>query len=156
MARKGASKNVVNAPPPFSPLLPFLCQARCRALLTDMRSIYAQCEEMTRQGSLLSIAARDMEACERRDRGEIVVGDATGEDSDGAEWGREDEADEETARRRKAGVRVLGFSRTKGRRVARAYTWLWFWFQLAPCTFRFHVVLFVFYFCCVVSSFVKV
>lgn len=72
-----------------------------------MRSIYAQCEEMTRQISLLNIAARDMEACERRNRGEIVVDDATGEDSDGAEWGREDEADEEAARKRKAGVRVL-------------------------------------------------
>lgn len=70
-----------------------------------MRSIYAQCEEMTRQESLLRVAAIDMEACERRDRGEIVVGDEAGEESDGAEWGREDEVDEEAARRRKAGVR---------------------------------------------------
>ena len=47
-----------------------------------------------------------MEAGERRDRGEIVVGDASGEESDEAEWGLEDEVDEEAARRRKAGVRV--------------------------------------------------
>lgn len=72
-----------------------------------MRSIYAQCEEMTRQDSLLRVSARDMEACERRDRGEIVVGDAPGEDIDGEEWEREDEVDEEAARRRKAGVRAL-------------------------------------------------
>ena len=69
-----------------------------------------------------------MEACERRDRGEIVVGDATGEESDGEEWGREDEVDEEAGRRRKAGVRELGMACAKGRPVARPLPLFFFLF----------------------------
>lgn len=80
-------------------------QARCRALLTEMRQIYAECEEMARQESLLKASARDMEAWEKKEGGEIAIGIDDGAESEGAEWGKEDQADEEELKRRKAGVR---------------------------------------------------
>lgn len=65
---------------------------------------------MSQDESSLKAAARDMEAWERRGRGEIVIGREMMEEdgnasSSGEEWGNDGGDDEEAIRRRKSGVR---------------------------------------------------
>ncbi|CAM9408463.1 unnamed protein product [Ectocarpus sp. 12 AP-2014] len=87
-------------------------KARCRALVTEMRGMYAECQEMSQQESALKAAARDMEVWESKARGEVVIGPEKGGDGDGsgsgsggeAEWGEEEDDSEEARKRRNAGA----------------------------------------------------
>ncbi|CAB1114268.1 unnamed protein product [Ectocarpus sp. CCAP 1310/34] len=87
-------------------------KARCRALVTEMRGMYAECQEMSQQESALMAAARDMEVWESKARGEVVIGPEKGGDGDGsgsgsggeAELGEEEHDSEEARKRRKAGA----------------------------------------------------
>ena len=83
-------------------------KARCRDLLSEIRSKYDESEEMSGQESLLRASARDMERWERHKRGDIVIGGEEGEDNQDDGWG-EGLVDEdwEEARRRNAGVKAL-------------------------------------------------
>eukprot|EP00903_Cladosiphon_okamuranus_P020118 g18474.t1 len=84
-------------------------KARCRALVEKMRGIYAECQEMIKDESSLKTAARDMEAWERMERGDMVIGREEELDDDGSSSGQEwggDGDDEEDIRRRRAGGRL--------------------------------------------------
>lgn len=94
-------------------------QARCRALVTEMRGMYAQCQEMSQQESALKATAKDTEAWESKTRGEVVIGAEKGAGGDGsgsgssgeAEWGEEEDDSEEARKRRNAGVSLFAFLR---------------------------------------------
>lgn len=77
---------------------------RCRALLTEMRNIYEDCEDMTRNQAALRAAAKEMEAWETGGEasGIFLIG---GKDVDGDEPDWEDrEENKEDIRKRKSGV----------------------------------------------------
>ncbi|CAM9537152.1 unnamed protein product [Ectocarpus sp. 6 AP-2014] len=87
-------------------------KARCRALVTEMRGMYAECQDMSQQESVLKAAARDTEVWESKARGEVVIGPEKGSGGDGsgsgsggeAEWGEEEDDSEEARKRRNAGA----------------------------------------------------
>ncbi|CAM9785312.1 unnamed protein product [Ectocarpus sp. 4 AP-2014] len=87
-------------------------KARCRALVTEMRGMYAECQDMSQQESALKAAARDTEVWESKARGEVVIGPEKGVDGDGsgscsggeADWLEEEDNSEEARKRRNAGA----------------------------------------------------
>lgn len=106
-----AERQADNVPP----LSPPRHQARCRALVTEMRGMFAECQEMSQQESALKAAARDTEVWESKARGEVAIGPEKGGDGDGSgsgsggevEWGEEEDDSEEARKRRNAGVSML-------------------------------------------------